>query len=271
MSKTRILYFCRVDNSCFVQYNTCIMEKYQHKQFFTVRYCDVDFRDELKPSTVLSYLEEAACYSADELGFGYAYVKPRGLAFMVTNVCCEFLRPVSLFEKDVHVRTWPLEPSYVTFGREYQLCVGDEITMNASSRWCLIDLSSGKIASSKMIENQDYSTYNTDRALSIERWKIPSFKTEEGELRFSIKIANSEYDHNMHVNNTRYADYCFNVFTLEELKKTALRYFSISYVRQCKEGDELFFYRKEVTPNQYLVLGINQNGEIVVQSEIRFV
>ena len=260
-----------VDILYFVRYNTITMEKYQHKQPFTVRYCDVDFRDELKPSTALAFLEEAACYSADELGFGYAYIKPKGLAFMVTNVCCEFLRPVRLFESGVHVRTWPLPPTYATFGREYQLCVGDEITMNASSRWCLVDIAEEKIVSSKMIDNQDYSTYNTDRALEINRWKLPTFKAEDGELRFSITIANSEYDHNMHVNNTRYADYCFNVFTLAELKKVSLRYFAISYVKQCKEGDNLSFYRKEISYVDYLVLGVNQNGETVIQSEIRFV
>ena len=122
------------------------MEKYQYQHNFNVRYCDVDFRDELKPSTLLAYLEEAACYSADELGFGYQYVQPRGLAFVVSNVCCEFLKPVRLFDKEVSVRTWPLPPSYVVFQREYQLCVGDEVAVNASSRWCLLDLVNGKIA-----------------------------------------------------------------------------------------------------------------------------
>ena len=263
--------FCRVDILYFVRYNTGVMEKYCYKHAFNVRYCDVDFQDELKPSTALSYLEEAACYSADELGFGYQYVKAKDLAFMVTNVCCEFLRPVRLFEKDVHVRTWPLPPTFVTFGREYQLCVGDEVTMNATSRWCLIDFTNGKIASSKRIDNQDYSTYNTERALAVDRWKIPTFKQDEGELRFSIKIANSEYDHNLHVNNTRYADYCFNVFSLEELKEKSLRYFSIAYVKQCHEGDELFFYRKALSKQEYLVQGFNAQGETVVQAEIRFV
>ena len=246
------------------------MEKYIHKHPFNVRYCDVDFRDELKPSTALAFLEEAACYSADELGFGYEFICPRNLAFMVTNVRCEWIRPVKLFEQDVTVRTWPLQPSYVVFGREYQLCVGDEVAINASSRWCLIDLTTGKIAPSKLIEGQDYSTYNTDRALTNVQWKIPSFIIEKETCSFSITIANSEYDHNMHVNNTRYADYCFNVFTLEELKRSSLRSFAISYVKQCHEGDTLSFYRREVETGRFLVQGMNQKDEIVIQAEICF-
>lgn len=148
------------------------MEKYQHVQDFQIKYCDVDFKDELKVSTALAYMEEIACASADELGFGYAYVKPRGYAFMVSNICCEFVRPVRLGEI-IRTQTWPLPPSYVVFGREYKfLSKAGEALINASSRWCLVDMKSGKILQSKTIDNQDYSTYNTDKALENVTWKI---------------------------------------------------------------------------------------------------
>lgn len=41
-----------------------------------------------------------------------------------------------------------------------------------------------------------------------------------------MTVANSEYDHNMHVNNTRYADYCFNCFSVAELKEKKLKGFA---------------------------------------------
>ena len=245
------------------------MEIYKHIKQFDIRYCDVDFKDELKPSSVLAFLEEAATSSADELGFGYRYLIPRSLAFMVTNVCCEFVRPISLWDK-VHVATWPLPPTFVVFGREYQIFAGEELLMNASSRWCLMDRKTGKIAQSKRIENQDYSTYNTSRALAVDRWKLPAFALSEEELKFSLVIANSEYDHNMHVNNTRYADYCFNCFSVDELKAKRLKSFFISYVRQCFEGDELRFYRHD-DGERVAVQGVNAQDEIVVQAEMLFV
>jgi acyl-ACP thioesterase len=133
-----------------------------------------------------------------------------------------------------------------------------------------VHLPTGKLQPSKFLDNQDYSTYNTDRALDVKNWKIPVFDVQDGELRFSLTIANSEYDHYMHVNNTRYADYCFNAFTVEELQKAKLKSFAISYVRQCREGDELRFYRKYEN-GAYYVQGVNQSGEIVVQSEIVFI
>lgn len=244
------------------------MKPYEYIEEFKIKYCDVDFKDEMKVSTALSLMEEVACGSADELGFGYEYVKPKGYAFIVSNIYLECKSSIPL-GTTVRVKTWPKVPSRVVFGREYQL--EDEqgnSLIDATSRWCLIDLQEGKILQSKLIDNQDFSTYNTRELFENVKWKIPAFPVEEGELRFILHVANSEYDHNMHVNNTRYADYCFNCFSVQELSKAKLKSFMISYVKQCREGETLLFYRKKAEDGKYLVQGMNEGNEIVVQAAI---
>ena len=251
-------------------YTVIAMEKYEHNQEFLIKYCDVDFKDEMKVSTTLAYLEEVACSSADELGFGYDFVKPRGYAFIVSNIYCEFIQPAKLGDT-VRIKTWPTPPSHVVFGREYQIFSGSgELCTNASSRWCLIDLATAKLLKSDVIDNQDYSTYNTTKLFDDLRWKIPTFKPEEGERKFILTIANSEYDHNMHVNNTRYADYCLNCFSVDELSRMKLKRFMITYVKQVKENETLCFYRKKQDDGSYLAHGFNENGELVTQSQLWF-
>ncbi len=246
------------------------MKKYEHNKDFLIKYCDVDFKDELKLSTTLAYLEEVACSSADELGFGYAFVKPRGYAFIVSNLYCEFLQPIVIGDT-IRIKTWPTPPSHVVFGREYQIFSGNaELCVNATSRWCLIDRNTMKILKSDVVENQDYSTYNTTKLFDGLRWKIPMFTAEEGALKFTLKIANSEYDHNMHVNNTRYADYCLNCFSIDELSRMKLKRFMISYVKQVRENETLRFYRKKLADGSYLAHGFNDNGELVTQSQLWF-
>ena len=253
-----------------MRYTVRAMEKYEYNQDFLIKYCDVDFKDELKTSAAFAYLEEVACASADELGFGYAYVKPRGYAFVLSNICCEFLQPVKLGDT-IRIKTWPTPPSHVVLGREYQIFTGDgSLCVNASSRWCLLDIKTGKLLKSEIIDNQDYSTYNTTKLFEGLRWKIPSFKPEEGELKFALTIANSEYDHNMHVNNTRYADYCLNCFSIDELSRLQLKRFMIAYVKQVKENETLCFYRKKQADGSYLVHGFNDNGDLVTQSQLWF-
>lgn len=246
------------------------MEKYEHSRDFCIKYCDADFKDELKVSVALALMEEVACSSADELGFGYAYVAPKGYAFMVTNMHCAFFKPIKI-EENVRVKTWPTPPSHVVFGREYQFfSEQDELCINATSRWCLVDMKTGKLLQSKAIDNQDYSTYNTTKLFEDVRWKLPVFDIGEGELKFTITIANSEYDHNMHVNNTRYADYCFNCFSVAELKDLRLKEFDISYVKQCREGETLRFYRQGQENGSYLVQGVNDGNECVIRARIVF-
>jgi acyl-ACP thioesterase len=73
----------------------------------------------------------------------------------------------------------------------------------------------------------------------------------------------------MHVNNTRYIDYAFNCFTVEELSEKKVEEFVVAYVKQCREGDTLSFYRKDEGKDS-LVCGYNQKGELVVRTKIIF-
>ncbi len=244
------------------------MGKYRHIQEFTLGFCDVDFKDEIKPSTVLAYLEEVACLSADELGFGYRFLKPKGYAFMVTEIRVKLHKKATLGER-IKMSTWPTPPTFVVFGREYEgYDQAGEKVLSASSKWCMIDFATGKILSSKLLVDQDYSTYCTDKAIQTSS-KIAKFPMEEGEKRFEICISNSEYDHNMHVNNTKYIDYCFNCFSVQELSTLSVEEFAIAYVKQCYEGEKLSFYRKK-DGEKYLICGFNQTGALVVRAEVTF-
>ncbi len=243
------------------------MKKYQYNQQFFIKYCDANFKDEMKISTALSFMEEAASWSAQELGFGYDYIKAKGQAFIISNSCIEFSRPVLVREKPI-VQTWPNQPSFVILERQYNFLSEQEEVARAATRWCIIDIKTDKILPSKSIDNQDFSTYRTDKVLTDIQWKIAPFAIEEENPRFCITIANSEYDHNMHVNNTKYADYCMNVFSVQELQNKWVRRFSIAYIKQCKEGETLRFFRKETSKGEFLVQAINDNNEPVVRAEI---
>ena len=244
------------------------MEKYEYVKNLEVGYCDVDFKEQLKPSVLLKYFEEAATRSAEELGFGYSFCKENGFAFFLTEIHVEVLRMARVQDK-IRIKTWPLKPSFVVFNREYQISDDrDNVLIAATSRWGLVDLKEGKILPSKTVEGQDYSTYRTDKALEVSG-KMKRFDPIEGYLAYSMTVANSEYDHNMHVNNTRYADYVFNCFTVKQLKENTLKSFALSYVKQCHEGEIIRFYRKD-DGKETLVCGVNESDEIVMRAEVVF-
>lgn len=239
---------------------------YRHIKNYELRYTDVDAYDNLKLSSLLSFLEESACLSADELGFGYDDIAPSGFGFIVVNWYIELNRAIKLGDV-LTVHTWPLKPKMLIFLRDFELYCGDEKVGVCSARWCMIDTKTFTPAPvSAFFPEYFFDGYNTERAIDFKNWKIPAALTPAE--CYSKCVRFSDYDHYFHVNNTKYADFMFDVFTVEELKNKSLSSVQITYVKQCKEGEKIVFY-KEKHGNTYLIEG-KVDGELRVQMRIVF-
>lgn len=215
---------------------------YRNIHEYELRYTDFDAWDNLKLSSLLSVLEESACFSADELGFGYNVIKPLDIGFILANWYIEFIREVKLGEK-LTVHTWPVKPKNTIFLRDFELYVNGEKVGVASSRWCMIDTKSFNILPvSTFFKKEDLETYNTERSVQFSSWKIP--KITDGAECGKRKIALSDYDHYNHMNNTKYADVFIDAFDYDELKGKKFKSFQITYSKQCKCGDTVCLTRK---------------------------
>lgn len=240
---------------------------YRNVRSYDLKYTDVDAYDNIKLSSLLSFLEESACLSAAELGFGYDDLMPKNLGFILVNVFIKLERNIHLNDK-LTIHTWPLKPSFAIFLRDSELYVGNEKVGIATARWCMIDTSSFSVRpSSAFFKPEDFDNYNTERSVNFSDWKIPA--QESGKKVCSHRVAFSDYDHYFHVNNTRYADFCMDVFSVDELKDKALSSVQISYVKQCKENEIIDFYRVE-TADGFTVIEGRVDGELRVQTRIKF-
>lgn len=244
-----------------------INSDYSSEQLFHLRYTDADFCDRLKPSSMMSLFLEMAGINADKLGFGYTTLAPQGKAFVISNLYCELEQEI-LVARPMKFVTWPIKPRLAVFFRDFMGELDGQVCIRATSRWCLLDSKTGAVLPVSALAGQDYGAYPTEHCVEFRDWKVHPV-LPVGEPAFSIRIANSEYDHNMHVNNTRYADYCFNVFRVEELKRWKLKSFQISFLKQCREGDELRFYREACGESAFTVTGY-VNETPVVSAKIQF-
>lgn len=237
---------------------------------FSTRYSDFDCYDRLKVSSLLGFMQEGAGISANELGCGSDFLWPKGWGFIVTNNYAEVYKPVRVNEK-LHLKTWPLPPRHIIFERHYELFgeSGEKVAA-AVSRWCLLDLKNKKILPASALTEQDYSRYNPQKTMDFKSWKIPPVPTEGLSPAFSMRVYGSECDHYMHVNNTRYADFCMNCFSLEYLKTHAVRSFQIVYEEQCVEGDELSFYRIPTGEEEFLIVGAKEGNKQFMRAKIAF-
>lgn len=239
---------------------------YRHIKSYELRYTDVDAFDNLKLSSLLSFLEESACLSADELGFGYDDIAPSNLGFVVVNWYIELNRAVKLGEI-LTVHTWPIKPKMLIFLRDFELFCGEEKVGVCSARWCMIDTRTfSAVPVSAFFSEKDFEGYNTERAIDFKGWKIPALNN--GSSVYSKVIRYSDYDHYFHVNNTKYADFMFDVFSVDELKDKRINSVQISYVKQCKEGEEIAFFKQK--QDGYFIIEGKVSDEIRVQMRIGF-
>lgn len=237
---------------------------YRHIKKYEIKFTDCDPFDNLKPSSLLSFMEESACLSADELGFGYGAVAPKNLGFIIVNSYIELSRPVKLGEI-LEVHTWPIHPKNIIFFRDFEFYLNGEKVGVAITRWCMIETSTFKMMPvSAFFAEADFNDYNSVRCADFNSWKIPPLN--DGEISYSKMVSYSDYDHYFHVNNTKYADFMTDVFSVEEMKNKFIKKLQITYVKQCKIGEFIELYKK-FDGNIYLIEG-RVNGEVRVQFKV---
>ena len=242
------------------------MSDYCNTTSYYLPYSFFDFKDELKPSALLDLAQESATASADELGFGYADLKPKGYGFIIVNSYCEFRRPVMLGER-ITMQTWPLPPRHVFFERHYRALVEEEEVAAIASRWCLVDLQNFSLLPPEAMGEANASCpYRAVKSVQPPTWKIPHVK--DGREVYRMRVGVSHCDHYLHANNTKYADFFFDCFTMDELRARQIRAFQITYGKQAKPGCELSLVREEVQDGA--VCEVRSNGETLTQFRVWF-
>lgn len=237
---------------------------YRHKKLYELRYTDCDAYDNLKLSSLLSFLEESACLSADELGFGYADISPKNIGFIIVNWYIEMDRPVKLGET-VEVHTWPIAPRHIIFNRDFELFIGGVKVGAATARWCMIDTRTfSMLPIDAYFKAGDFENYNTERSIVVRGWKIPEIV--DGDVKYTKLVTYSDYDHYFHVNNTKYADFMTDVFDFGELDGKFFSKIRITYNKQCKMGEKLDFYRKD--GDDGVIVEGRVDGDLRVQMKI---
>ena len=239
---------------------------YLHSRDYAFRYSDADFRDIVRPASFLAVMQESACLSADELGFGYKNLQPKNIGFILSNWYVELFRPVN-YDDVLTVHTWPIKPKHLIVFRDFELFVGKERVGVGTSRWCLVDLANFAMLPSSVIFDGVKTEYNDFRSTTFNSSKIP--RSEGGECTYSKIISYSDYDHYNHANNTKYADLLMDAFSVDELRGKWVKQFRISYIKQCKCGEKICFYRLKLDDGSWVVEG-RAGDELRVQFNVLF-
>lgn len=177
-----------------------------------VEYPDLGPDQRMTHRGLLRVLQEAAAIASDERGFGMKDIPRNGVFWILSGWRLELLERPGWRDRLI-VRTWPRAMDGFTSDRDFLVYNGETLAARATSRWFLVNTSTGRAA---RISSEVRAAYEMDESVIFDT-PIPSNgKTPEGTpAAFSTTIGRRDIDTNHHVNNICYFDYALEALPQE--------------------------------------------------------
>ncbi len=173
-------------------------------QHYITKWHDTDANRQVRPSALVTYLQETANEHLIYIGVSLDELRDRyGLAFILSGISVRAYEP--LYAGDaIDVQTWTCEGRGFRHNRCFSVLREGKTVVEATSQWALVNLADGSLVK---VEDMPYRI-EPDAAITLPdlppRLRMPKLAQMErlGERR----IVYSDIDYNGHMNNTHYPD-----------------------------------------------------------------
>jgi acyl-ACP thioesterase len=239
------------------------------KDEYFVHWQEADFRGFATMTTICNYLQETAWQHANHHGFGYDDAGQLNQFWVILRWFVKMDRYPKWRDK-ILVETWPRPPEGIFAYRDYVITTfeGEKIGV-ASSTWLILDAKTRRPQKLDLVKNTAHLT--TDKmALGENAAKIvvPSGI----EYRETILTKYCDMDFNGHVNNTRYVEWCLNLFDSDFHQANRLASFQVNFMHESKSGEEIELLIHENSPEKHVILAKSKtNGKDVFAAELGWV
>ena len=207
-----------------------------------LRAADVDIKGEWMPSAVFLRMQELAEDNASNVGFGRIFLgETMGLCWVLTRVNLKMHRYPRLGDT-IHVATWPLKPTKLTFLRHFMIRDAQGETLGvASSHWMLFDIHERVLRRTSTIG--DYP-YDPDAPVVLEepgKIKLPP----DMPLCETRNVRYSDVDMNGHMNNTKYLNWICELFSSEHIKTKRISQIRLNYIAEPYLDQQVALYKSQ--------------------------
>lgn len=244
------------------------MEEIYKKQY-TIQVSDIDFKQQLKLSSLFVFCQDMATEHAIKLGVGRNVIQEKyGVIWVLIRAKVNITRYPKLKE-NISIETWPEQPNKIEFNRNFIVYDSENnIIARAVTTWVVIDFNSRKLKRSSTIE-ANFPQSNREMALNSELGKIKS----NDMLKFSYKktVGYSDIDINEHLNNAKYVDYIMDSFSIENHKKYFVKSIEVNYIHEALPGETIVIHTDTslLENNIVYIEGINEKtNKSVFKSQI---
>lgn len=202
-----------------------------------VRYSEMDQNLVLKPSALFNFLQDLASENAENLNFGYSYIKENNLAWFLLKYHMEFSDyPEGKYE--LNIKTEPRGYNKLFAFRDFEIISEDKVLGRVASMWSLIDVNSrGIVPIQKVLADNPHMVKFEKRPEDLNYEKIPSLEKIDIEKTYETRF--DDIDVNRHVNNANYIVWALEPLGFEFRDSKKLKTLDVVFKKEMKYGDKV--------------------------------
>jgi len=225
-----------------------------HRQTFTIRSYDVDFRRQLRPDVLCSYFQEVASEHALRLGVGYRQLEEKGMFWVLSRLLLQ-VEKMPAWHEEITIETWAKGTDRLFALRDFRVRnAAGEVLCTATSYWLILHTDSRRPVRPEQFFS---SLKHQEDAVKAVADKLAE-ASREAEL-YRLQVQYADLDHNRHVNNLRYIAWMFNCFDLAFYEQHQLREMQINFLSEVREGAELSICHEQLDDQHFLISGYEQD------------
>ena len=206
-----------------------------YSETMTIRTRDCDCHGHWKPSAIMEALQEVAIGHCESIGVGRAATDAQGVVWVLSRCRVELARTPAWGET-LRVETFALPVRHLFFPRGHVVYDAEGNAVAGSlGLWLLLDTRTRRATDNAFVRAH----------LPHEDREAPAgtpgaVRTMGGEAVCSEILPQfSEFDLNVHVNNARYLDWCWNALGFEGLEGREIAEFTVNYDREVRPGQRV--------------------------------
>ena len=239
-----------------------------YKKDYKVNLNHVDFKGNMKLSSLFTYFQDIADLHSENLKMGRKVLYEQyGVIWVLVRMRVDIIK-YPKWKDIITVETWPQEPGRIGFDRDFLIKDSEgNILVKSVSTWVVIDIESRKLRKTKSVFT-GYPPVIEERAIDC---KLGNLKAK-GELEMAYKrtVRYSDIDVNGHLNNAKYLDFIMDSFTLEEHKGFDVKSIEMSYSNEALPGDTINIY--SISWQGFIAIaymeGIDERDNLIFKSQI---
>ncbi len=202
---------------------------------YEIKFYEVDYKNQLKESVLLNFLQDIAADHAEKLGFGYSFISDKNLGWFLLKYHLKVYNWPKNINK-ITIKTWPRGVYKLSCIRDFEVYspTGEKIAA-VSSSWVLIDIETKKIVQPYKILNP-FETCE-DKSIETSFPKIPVVERVEIEKKFAVRY--DDIDINQHVNNANYLIWALESLGFDYRADNIIKEIEIQYKKELKYGQSV--------------------------------